>query len=186
MSHHQPGDQGGPGGAEDRRGFISKASSVAMAAGLVGGYGTLGAYAGRYLYPAKPTPKGFVYAADISTMKRGEAFQFTTPSGDKVLIARHGDGNTAKDFIALSGTCPHLGCKVLWEPHNKRFFCPCHNGVFDPQGKPLEGPPAAANTPLARFNLDLPEGSNLLFIEVELQSLTSVADASQPNAEQLS
>ena len=152
-----------------RRDFLTTASSVAMAGGLIAGYGTFAAYAAQYLYPASPTPKGWLFAADVTQLKMGESFQFVTPAGDKVVIARQSPGNSADDFIALSETCPHLGCRVHWEPHNSRFFCPCHNGVFNPQGQPLEGPPAAANTPLTRFRLQV-EGK-LLYVEVELEPL---------------
>jgi len=60
--------------------------------------------------------------------------------------------------------CPHLGCQVHWEPQNDRFFCPCHNGVFSPDGVATAGPPAEAGQSLLEYPLKV-EG-NLLFIEV--------------------
>jgi len=37
--------------------------------------------------------------------------------------------------------CTHLGCPYHWESGDRRFFCPCHNAVFDAAGKVLSGPP---------------------------------------------
>jgi quinol---cytochrome c reductase iron-sulfur subunit, bacillus type len=48
------------------------------------------------------------------------------------------DGDTVK---ALSATCTHLGCQVRWDKEKRRFLCPCHGGVYDAQGRVLEGPP---------------------------------------------
>ena len=42
---------------------------------------------------------------------------------------------------AFSATCTHLGCQVLWDAEAKHFRCPCHGGVYDAEGKVLEGPP---------------------------------------------
>ena len=42
---------------------------------------------------------------------------------------------------ALSATCTHLGCQVRWDAANTRFRCPCHGGVFDAEGRVVEGPP---------------------------------------------
>lgn len=46
-----------------------------------------------------------------------------------------------RDFIAMSNICTHLGCRVRWIDDQQRFFCPCHNGVFDKDGKVISGPP---------------------------------------------
>lgn len=155
--------------ADSRRTFIS-ASTAAMAAGLVGGYGTLGVIAVRYLYPSSGPNVGWRFVAVAREVDLGESVEYVAPSGAKVVVARQtaapAGEDSAEDFIALSSVCPHLGCQVHWEPHNDRFFCPCHNGVFDPQGRPLEGPPAQANQQLVRFPLRIEEG--LLFIEAPL------------------
>src|SRR5437763_1647236 len=46
------------------------------------------------------------------------------------LIRRHGD-----KVDAFTTVCPHLGCSVNYEPGARRFICPCHNGMFDLDGK---------------------------------------------------
>jgi menaquinol-cytochrome c reductase iron-sulfur subunit len=49
--------------------------------------------------------------------------------------------NNGRDFVAISNICTHLGCRVRWIEDQNRFFCPCHNAVFDKDGKVVSGPP---------------------------------------------
>jgi Rieske Fe-S protein len=42
---------------------------------------------------------------------------------------------------ALSSTCTHLGCRVSYDPASKLIKCPCHGGVFTPDGRNVAGPP---------------------------------------------
>lgn len=42
------------------------------------------------------------------------------------------------EIIALSPVCKHLGCTVNWEAdpaHKNQFFCPCHAGRYEKNGK---------------------------------------------------
>jgi Rieske Fe-S protein len=123
----------------DRRTFL-RASSLAMAGGLAAGYGTLGYMAGRFLYPSQPQQRIWLFVAEVDRLQVGKVFPYRTPAGQTISITRREEEGTVEDFLALSSTCPHLGCQVHWEPANTRFFCPCHNGVFDPEGKATEGP----------------------------------------------
>ncbi len=147
-------------GEQDRREFLQKASRVAMTAGLVGGYGGFAAVAGRYLYPARTGEVMWQFVSEIAGIRVGEAIRYRGPSGETINITRMGREGVAGDFIALSSTCPHLGCQVRWEAQNDRFFCPCHNGVFDPSGKATAGPPGEAGQSLPRYELKV-EGGNL-------------------------
>mgnify|MGYP001818260849 CR=1 FL=1 len=45
-----------------------------------------------------------------------------------------------RDYIAMSNICTHLGCRVRWIDEQERFFCPCHNGIFDKEGLIVSGP----------------------------------------------
>lgn len=36
--------------------------------------------------------------------------------------------------------CPHLGCALKWNPHERSWDCPCHGSRFDSDGKLLNGP----------------------------------------------
>ena len=138
-----------------RRGFLKNASRAAMAAGLAGGYGAFAAIAGRYLYPATSDEVMWQFVIETDGIKVGESIRYRGPSGETINIARLSRNGDAGDFIALSSTCPHLGCQVRWEEHNNRFFCPCHNGVFDPSGKAIAGPPGEAGQSLGRYALKI-------------------------------
>jgi len=48
---------------------------------------------------------------------------------------------TGSGVRALSSTCTHLGCRVSYDPARKQIRCPCHGGIFSPEGKVLGGPP---------------------------------------------
>jgi menaquinol-cytochrome c reductase iron-sulfur subunit len=58
--------------------------------------------------------------------------------------------DNGRDFIVMSNICTHLGCRVRWIADQEEFFCPCHNGVFDKQGKVVSGPPPR---PLDRYEV---------------------------------
>jgi nitrite reductase/ring-hydroxylating ferredoxin subunit len=150
-------------------------SSIAMGCGLAAGYGTLGAMALGYLYPARDRPKAWVFVADLARLRVGDALSMQDPLGAKIVIARQAASGEAEDFVALSSTCPHLGCQVHWQAHENRFLCPCHNGVFDARGKAVSGPPAAAGQSLAHYPLKVSGG--LLFIEVPVAGLRSPKEA---------
>jgi Rieske Fe-S protein len=149
-----------------------------MAAGLVAGYGAFAYMLGRYVYPAGGSNRGWLFVAPVDRLAPGAAMDFAAPSGQRIVIARQGGGATADDFLALSSVCPHLGCRVHWESHNDRFFCPCHNGAFDRQGQATAGPPLAAKQTLTRFPLKVESG--LLFLEAPL---TSLAVAPPPDSD---
>ncbi len=148
--HERRSDTAAPEGA-DRRRFLTSASRAAMAAGLLGGYGGFAAVAGRYLYPSRTDEVVWQFVAEVDGIGVGDSIRYRGPSGETINIARRSRDGGAGDFIALSSTCPHLGCQVRWEAQNNRFFCPCHNGVFDPSGKAIAGPPGEAGQSLPRY-----------------------------------
>ncbi|HVA95220.1 MAG TPA: ubiquinol-cytochrome c reductase iron-sulfur subunit [Candidatus Dormibacteraeota bacterium] len=49
--------------------------------------------------------------------------------------------NKGGKIQALSAICPHLGCTVPWDAAQNKFVCPCHGGVFGPDGAYISGPP---------------------------------------------
>ncbi len=162
------------GAAEpDRRRLLGAGATVAMFAGLSAGYGTLAVMAGRYLFTFQDD-KVWLFVTEVAALRPGDSTDFESPTGVRVTVARRSDSAaddavSASDFSAMSSVCPHLGCRVNWEPQNKRYFCPCHNGVFDPEGTAIEGPPAAAHQVLPRYPLRVERG--LVFIEMPLNAL---------------
>ena len=65
-----------------------------------------------------------------------------------------------RDFVAISNTCTHLGCRVRWITERDQFFCPCHNAVFDKSGNVVAGPPPK---PLNQYQVKL-EGDQLYIL----------------------
>lgn len=168
----EPGSAAPGLGSHDRRSMLAVTSTVLMAGGLVGGYGTFFAMAGRYFFPSSKG-KAWMFVANAASVDPGDAVSFESPTGVRVVIARSADADRksseADSFLALSSVCPHLGCRVHWEQQNNRFFCPCHNGVFDPNGKAIGGPPAAAGQHLPRYPLKVVDGA--LYIEMAYRSV---------------
>lgn len=159
-------------GASNRRDFLTTATTVCMVGGLAAGYGMFFSFAGHFLYPTGKK-LAWLFVSTVDAISPGESLSFQSPSGVKVVIKRRAESKTvsADDFIALSSTCPHLGCRVHWEPQNNRFFCPCHNGEFDPSGNPTGGPVLAANQQLPRYPLRVEGG--MLFIELSVGDIGS-------------
>ena len=147
---------------------------MAMAAGLAGGYGVFATMLGRFVYPAGGSNRGWLFVCQVDQLGPGQSLDFAAPSGQKIVVARQGQGTSAGDFLALSSTCPHLGCRVHWEATNDRFFCPCHNGIFNRSGVATAGPPAAAGQSLTRFPLKVENG--LLFLEAPMMSVASLSN----------
>lgn len=174
--------------AGSRRSFIATCGNVVMASGLIGGYGTLGYCALRYLTPdERDTNLDWQIVDTLDRLKGKSSITFTAASGAKIVIAPvNGDGgetdveepaesgqadDAAAPFLALSSVCPHLGCQVHWEAQNDRFFCPCHNGTFDRSGKATGGPPAEANQSLTQYPTRILNGA--LYVYAPVKNVTS-------------
>jgi len=152
-----------------RRLALTWMSTAAMGGALVAAYGTLAAFIGRFFYPARPAARGWMFVERIADVAPGDSFVFRLPSGTGVNVVRRGRDGGAGDFLALSSTCPHLGCQVHWEQQNARYFCPCHNGTFDPGGQATGGPPGDAGQSLLQYPLK--DEGGVLFIEVALEQI---------------
>lgn len=74
--------------------------------------------------------------ASITAVAR-DAFLLPEPQQTPVFVINHGKGR----FSIMDARCTHLGCPVSWSADEHRFLCPCHEGVFDAQGKVVSGPP---------------------------------------------
>ncbi len=66
------------------------------------------------------------------------------------------------EIIALSPVCKHLGCMVHWnEPgHKDQFFCPCHMGRYEKNGKNIPGTPPPK--PLDQYEVAVKDGKVML------------------------
>jgi Rieske Fe-S protein len=69
-----------------------------------------------------------------------------------------------EQLTAFNNVCTHLSCRVTWQDDNQIYWCPCHDGAFDIDGKVLEGPPPK---PLYEYETKVEEDGTL-FIRVEV------------------
>ena len=156
--------------ASTRRAALWLTARVAMAAGLAGGYGLFAWVGARFMLPARLGRMHQLFVTRVDDVAAGSTLLYQTPDGRTVNITRRGTDGTAADFVALSSTCPHLGCQVRWEGQNNRYHCPCHNGTFDAQGTATGGPPFDAGLSLPRYPLTVQRG--LLYINVPAEQLS--------------
>ncbi len=141
---------------------------AAMLASLAAAYGTLTSFALRFIFPERITgPPQRVFLGFTHDLAAGESRAVPLPSGDQLLLSNSGqiDADTGNVFLAFSNRCPHLGCKVHWESQENRFYCPCHQGVFDPAGRATSGPPADSGKNLKPYRLEIRGKSIYVLLE---------------------
>ncbi len=137
-----------------RRGFFGR---VLMALGLVSGYGTGAFYFLKFLIPERRPPRNRkLLVAALEELPLDASKTFRDLSQREIVLVR-----TQEGLKALSTVCTHLGCKVYWEPDKNRFFCPCHEGVFDVNGNVVSGPPPR---PLESFPVEVDENDNVFVV----------------------
>ncbi len=158
---------------ERRRTFLERWPSALMGFGLVAGYGMFASFIAQFLFPSHKKRHAPQYVTDLGSFAQGQSMTYVSPAGERIVVTRVAETGGVEDFIALSSVCPHLGCQVHWESQNNRFFCPCHNGAFDPEGNPIAGPPKDANQALSRYQLHVENG--LLFIDASTERLVKLA-----------
>ncbi len=97
-------------------------------------------------------PGARVAIAREDELRDGEARYFAYPEGEQAVLVRTRGG----ELVAFSQRCPHLSCAVVYQDDAQRFYCPCHDGVFEPRsGAPTAGPP---RRPLTRIRLEREAG----------------------------
>jgi Rieske Fe-S protein len=134
-----------------------------MGTGLIASYGLFAAQGLLFLLPqGLKAPTRRIFAGQLDNFQVGALKTVLDLRGNEILIKRDPTG-----LRAFNSTCPHLGCRVHWEADKKRFFCPCHNGVFNADGVATEGPPAAAGQSLATLPLEVDEKSGVVYLEVK-------------------
>lgn len=117
-----------------RRSFLS---TIFMVGGLLLSYGVAVAYGIRFLFRRAEKPRFIkVLVTYRYNLPAGDSYIFQDLSGKKMMLV-----NQSGTIKAFSTTCTHLGCQVFWRSEEKIFHCPCHNGIFNPDGKVVSGPP---------------------------------------------
>ena len=128
-----------------RRGLLGWAL---MGVSLAASYGLGFVYFLRFLLPVRRERWRELFVATVDEIPPGKSRQYVDPAGGETFIH-----NLSGQFVALSNVCPHLGCKVQYHASEGRFVCPCHQGVFDSEGRPISGPPAQENKRLKRHEV---------------------------------
>lgn len=88
------------------------------------------------------------------TIKDRQDAWYTSDESNTAWVYKEGD-----KIIALSPVCKHLGCTVNWEGDPKlknEFFCPCHAGRYEKNGKNIPGSPPLG--PLDEYEVDVVDG----------------------------
>lgn len=99
----------------------------------------------RYVIPppVAESASRSVVAAKVGEIKENTARVFRFGSEPAILI-RTADGQ----YRAFTAVCTHLGCTVQYRPDLHQIWCPCHNGMYNLQGRNISGPPPR---PLAQY-----------------------------------
>lgn len=72
--------------------------------------------------------------------------EYHTDRADRVLLhAFYSIRGFAKRLLPSGNkeivpTCPHMGCRLEWNPEEQTYDCPCHGSRFDKEGHLMEGP----------------------------------------------
>lgn len=145
-----------------RRTFLSYAmGAMASFMGIVAGVPIIGYLGGVFLAKGRS-----------QWVKLGRIEQFAGPapqSAQFTLAQQDGwvEGREARScwviregskLAVFNGRCTHLGCAYSWQREGEyadRFFCPCHNGIYDRGGYVVGGPPPRA---LDRLETKVEEG----------------------------
>ena len=72
----------------------------------------------------------------LERLAGGERVRVTV-GGEPVEVRRDGER-----IIARSLLCTHFGCVVAWNAEQQRYVCPCHDGIYAPDGRVVGGPPS--------------------------------------------
>ncbi len=143
---------------ESRRDFLSK---LIMGGGLLASSLLLIRHGLAFIFPKmKPPTFRKLLVGRIGELETGQAKEFEIGGQTLFLV------NTPAGYKVFSGVCTHLGCKVKWQAHNDRFYCPCHQGVFAASGEVRSGPPPR---PLDEFRVETENSLIYMYLEQKRQ-----------------
>ncbi len=96
-----------------------------------------------YFYPShlEETPSEPVRVCRVAELPLGESKTISYGRYPALVI------NTPDGLRAYSAVCTHFACIVKWQSEQRKIYCPCHDGYFDPQdGHVISGPPPVGLT----------------------------------------
>jgi menaquinol-cytochrome c reductase iron-sulfur subunit len=173
--------------AEDRRDFLKKASAV-----VIGGVITLPPLIAGAIVVTDPLKRAGSGAQKIrvtnldSLPKDGVPRKFAIVASRTDAWTRFPDAPVGAIYLrrdgesieALNVVCPHAGCFVDFRPEKKAFLCPCHNSLFEVDGK-IRDPKSPSPRALDRLLVEVRNGSE---VWVEFQNYRTGTAAKIPVA----
>lgn len=90
---------------------------------------------------------------ELSDVPVGGSHLFRYPTEQDPAILLRLDEETV---VGFSQKCTHLGCVVFWNQDDSLLECPCHEGFFNLEGRPIAGPP---ERPLGRIDVEVRDGT---------------------------
>ena len=122
--------------------------------GFVGAAGCGGLAYGIYRFLAPNARASAPVEISLNDLSPGGTYPFQYGASPGLLF--RGEEGTVKAFSLV---CTHLACTVSWNPEKKNFYCPCHEGLFDAEGRVISGPPPA---PLERFKVEVKDNKVII------------------------
>jgi cytochrome b6-f complex iron-sulfur subunit len=152
QDHHTPeeGTASATGSRLNRRSFLTLLAQGSVAAAIT----AVIVQTVRFLSFQPPD-------SESSIVPLGQPDSYERDSWVYVAEARVYVGHDGNGLFALDAVCPHLGCLV--ELHEDGgFMCPCHDSLFDDEGRTLSGP---ATQPLQHLYLWFDEEQGQLLVD---------------------
>jgi cytochrome b6-f complex iron-sulfur subunit len=141
-------------------------ANVALALAGALGFGLFAERLLAFLYPIVPPEEQVELAvAREDAIPVGGGTVVHLPYGHVALENANGE------IRAFSAVCTHLGCIIKWQPASDHtWFCPCHKGKYDREGKVVAGPPPR---PLARLPVSVRDGT--VYVKMKIRREAPVA-----------
>ena len=118
----------------------------------------------------------------VVTADRWDAYTHYPPGPvGSVWVLRSNDEQGEPRIRCLQTICPHLGCAVDRAADGDGFRCPCHDAVFDGDGKRLSGPAPRGMDEL-EIRLTEADAAGERWIEVNYQTFTTGVEGKIPKA----
>jgi len=145
-----------PSGSPDpsRRSFLD----LLLGVGFAGLAGAVLFPVFRYLVPperGQPGARSVTLDPDDPAQVDPETRVFTFGNQPGILVKGPGG-----EWRAFSATCTHLSCTVRFKADSNQIWCPCHNGLFDLNGRNVPGTPPPR--PLDEFRVSARDDGKLV------------------------
>jgi len=126
-------------------------------------------------WPTPLVPEGqgvWVTVAKLADLGES-AIRFTTDSIVGYIIRSDGDnGEKSGAIIAISAACTDMGCIIKWQDKERKYLCPCHDGLFTEYGKPDKASPVTYLTALPRMDTKITKEGAHEVIQVRVPAST--------------